>query len=207
MTVAQLVVAAFNTARSLNPGLPERWIAISGKIGGLLPDSLLGPSVQRVGDLDVLLRSMEDGFCPPKPGDVIDFSTHYQLMLSEMWVSAAYEIARLLRSRKLVEKEIKFEELFHDLELLRIPLNKHEIARDRNHHEPIIMQTSPLYDGEPRIYEYRQNDHQKAHIMPASLSRRGSAAWCAIDVRDSKEHWIERRQLSDRFLAVFDPQK
>jgi hypothetical protein len=38
--------------------------------------------------------------------------------------------------------------------------------------------------------------------MPQGVSERGSAVWLALDGRTSRQHWIERRELADRFLAL-----
>jgi hypothetical protein len=184
MTVAQLISAAFNLARSLNPGLPEAWIRVSAKIGGLLPSSLLVVSVQRAGELDIVLRSMEDNFSPPQgEADVNLFSGHYQTMFSEIWIGDVYEIARLLRKRKLVGEDQDFTQLFHDLELLRIPLEKHEIAKDQKAVE---------------------KDPQRAHIMRREISSRGSLMWQVVDIRSGRQYSIERRELSERMIKIFD---
>ena len=59
--------------------------------------------------------------------DRVFLQDHYNKMFSEMWIGSVYETIRLLRSRGLVERTEKFEGLAHDLRLLRIPLDKHEI--------------------------------------------------------------------------------
>jgi hypothetical protein len=57
-----------------------------------------------------------------QPADLL--SAHYQLMLSELWVGAVYEIFRLLidSKRKLTPESDAITSLAHDLRLLRIPL-------------------------------------------------------------------------------------
>jgi hypothetical protein len=59
--------------------------------------SSLTISVQRVGDLDLLIRAMESEFSPNP--NLFD-AHHNQLTLSEMCVSSAYEMVRLIRARK-----------------------------------------------------------------------------------------------------------
>ena len=59
---------------------------------------------------------MEDNFSRSKGEGGSDlFFAHYQKMFSEIWISDVYEIARLLRTRKLAEEIQGFEQLFADL--------------------------------------------------------------------------------------------
>jgi hypothetical protein len=137
MTVTQLITEAFVLARSRYPEIHKAWISTSGRLGGLLPSSLFMLSLQRAGDLDMVLRCMEDDYVPSpegagedeRPADLL--SGHYQLMLSELWIGAVYEIFRLLIERKLTPDNDVITGLAHHLRLLRIPLEKHEIAADK----------------------------------------------------------------------------
>jgi hypothetical protein len=38
--------------------------------------------------------------------------------------------------------------------------------------------------------------------MPTGVSPRGSAMWLALDVRNSRQHWVQRRDLADRLLSL-----
>ena len=128
MLVKDLVTLTFVTAHSRHADLWKRWVAISLKIGGLLPDSFLSVAVQRVADIDLVLRCMEEEYRIPVPNRGIDTGFHYQGMLSELWVGDVYEVFRLLEERKLSPNQEAFKALTHHLRLLRIPLEKHEIA-------------------------------------------------------------------------------
>lgn len=59
-TVSQLIAATFAIAAQKNPGLPEARIRTSFRLGGMLPTSTLMVSIQQDGNLDALLRIMED---------------------------------------------------------------------------------------------------------------------------------------------------
>jgi hypothetical protein len=102
MAVSDLVVASFRQASERYPSLHDAWIRVSFRIGGQLPASLLSHSVQRYGELDLLLRCIEDEL-PPKLGSPPGLNHHYQyqLLLSEIWVAGVYEILRLLNERGL----------------------------------------------------------------------------------------------------------
>src|SRR3954470_4158333 len=103
MTVSDLITASFRQASERQRALHQAWIRISYRVGGLLPKSLLLYSVQQYGELDLVLRCMEDELAPKlgkPPG--LDFHYQYQRLLSEVWVGAIYEILRLLiNDRKL----------------------------------------------------------------------------------------------------------
>ena len=58
-------------------------------------------SVQQAGQLDLVLRCMEEEYTPraEEIEDIVSFSFHK--MLAEIWVGSVYEILRLLKQRKL----------------------------------------------------------------------------------------------------------
>jgi hypothetical protein len=204
MTVTQLITIAFRLAASRYPDLHQTWVKASFQIGSLLPNSLLVSSVQRAGQLDMVLRCMEDDFSLPPEGAKEDaiFSGDCQIMLSELWIGVVYEIFRLLIERKLAFDNDEFMALAHDLRLLRIPLEKHEIAADRKLSGPLLMRKHPSNNDETDRYRYLNQDAQRAHIMPTGISGRGSVMWNVIDVEASKSYWLERRALSERIVVV-----
>jgi hypothetical protein len=143
--VGRLIAEAFASAARKNSGVPEAWIRVSFKLGGLLPASRLSISVQQDGQLDVLLRTMEDeGFARQAlQQDDASFESHYQIMLSEIWIGRFYEHLRLLNNRGLLEKTAQIAELTEDFRLLRVHIDKHEIASDRHLTVPLRMQKQP----------------------------------------------------------------
>ncbi|AOL03568.1 hypothetical protein WI95_06300 [Burkholderia contaminans] len=71
-------------------------------------------------------------------------------MLSELWVGSAYEIVRLLDERKLAPASMDFTELHDELRTIRVPVEKHEIARDRKLQAPLeFMRVPPRVGDEP----------------------------------------------------------
>lgn len=52
-------------------------------------------------------------------------------------------------------------------------------------------------------YVYSYNDPKRSHIMSQGLSARGSNMWRTLDVKVGTQNWVERRDLSDRFLTLF----
>lgn len=204
-TLGMQVASVFGLARGCHEAVATEWITASYRLGGLLPGSLLPLSVQQCGELDVLLLALEDETSHVSNIETADFLPfHYQSMLSGIWVGSLYEICRLAKSRKLVIDNGLFEALAHDLRLVRIPLEKHEIPADNRLPAEVEMMRLPPNGDETDKAFYRKSDkEQKSHIMPQSLTERGSLTWQVIDTQGDEVRWIERRQLSERFRLVF----
>lgn len=92
-------------------------------------------------------------------------------------------------------------ELFRDIEIIRIPLAKYQIAKDKKLRVPLQFAQDGDDEVPAKIMEYDKGDQQRNHVMPRGFSARGSMQWCAIDVEgENYRKWLERRELSDRFL-------
>jgi hypothetical protein len=146
---------------------------------------------------------MEDDTGVGDSGQEGDFSFHHQVLFSESWVSQIYEIVRLLKDRKLVTDSKEFDTLAHNLRLLRIPMDKHEIPGDRKLKAPLMMKRYPPKYETDDVYQYSKDDPIRTHIMPAGISKRGSVVWQVLDITTSESFWIERRWLSERVLSIF----
>lgn len=212
MLVSKLLLSSFQISASLNDELHKKWINLSFKLGAKLPNSLLTTSIQRAGRLDMLLRGME-GEQVSKLTDKSsiegpDFSFEYLCFFSELWIGHTYEIFRVLQDHK---RDINFKDgkrIFHDLELIRMPLEKYEIAKDKNLKEPLNLIKHPPNGDESDFVSYSENDPQKTHIMPSGLSENGSQMWHVIDIKENSSYWIARRNISDRILSLLeDPDK
>ena len=207
--VTDTIAKAFALAFADQRPVLERWIAVSHGIGALLPDSLLAMSVQQIGAMDVLLRSLEKEREPlvyerEKSDADIHLEFRYQCILSQNWVCGAYEIFRLLKSRKLIRGNPGFEALAHDLRLLRIPFDKHEIAADRELPGPLTYRfLSPLFH-ETQPYRYDPDDPLRGFDMLLGVAADGSVMWNAVDGTNGETKWLARSALSDRIVAVFE---
>jgi len=200
MEVTKLVAAAFGLSAMLRRDIQSQWVSISFRVGGALPASLLVESIQRVGHLDALVRCLEDERFEPAAAP--DMALHYQMILSELWLGSLYEILRLIQDRDLLEQTEAFTELAHHLKLLRIPIEKHEIAADRSLQQPLVFDRSPDQPDDATAYVYSKGDVKRAIILPKELCNRGSLRWHVVDVKAKKSYWLSRRELSDRTLAV-----
>ena len=203
-SVSDLMVNAFVWARKQQSSTVKVWVGVSHRVGGLLPKSGLLVSVQRIGELDVLLRCMEDE-AQANMGRIREslWILHLQTMLSGIWVCELYEVFRLLKERELVARDDTFDSLENDLRALRITISKHEIAADNKlPGKSVLMKSKGATDAE--AYEYRAKDPQRAHIMSMGLSVRGSVQWQAIDGTSvDSPRWLERRSLSERALQLW----
>ncbi len=206
MCVSPYIAAALGLVQSRHRDVWQRWVTVSHKIGGHLPESLLVVSVQHMGKLDMLLRCMEDERRCFRDDGVDLNLCDFQVILSQAWVGGVYEIVRLLddQSRKLESGAEGLKALHHDLRLIRVPLEKHELAGDRKLKDPLTMQRRPPRDNASDTYVYDMNNPRRAHIMPAGVSENGSVKWEATDVEASVSNWLERRSLADRFLELWD---
>ncbi|MDP1581970.1 MAG: hypothetical protein Q8M18_00925 [Bradyrhizobium sp.] len=216
--ISPMINAAFNVARAKYRAEHIAWTNLSGVLSGRFNLPIAMMNIQRQGDLDLLLRCMEDEFEANMAADAADTSGsnmtfHYQLSLSETWVVGCYEIMRALRQRDRDAMQVStrpsgvsgmqaFKSIFADLELLRMPMVKFEIAKDFKLKEPLQLQRGPANNDASDHTTYDSNDPTRSHLMPSSISPRGSVRWAALDHLANRQHWIERRDLAERFLAM-----
>lgn len=207
-TIGQLIVAAFRLAQNTNKKIHERWIQMSFRIGSKLPQSQLSVSIQRLGEVDLLCRALEQDLSEqPAPEGGLDFRFNYLWLLSEWWVGSAYSLSFTLKDRKILT-DPEFLKLTDDLRMIRVQVEKHEIASDRKLSEPLQFSPAPLRPDEktPPIFQYDKNDPLRAHIPRRGASSRRSAMWEVFDVNADESRWYERSELSDRMLNIFDHQ-
>lgn len=163
-------------------------------------------SIQRAGELDIVCRALEDELTqsPPKNGEM-DFRDSYLVMLSELWIGAAYAICFALKDRKLRLDEPDFVSLAEDVRLIRVQIEKHQIPSDWELKEPLPLSTGHAEPGEApeRVTLYDKSDPLRAHIGRIGISERRSAMWEVIELQTHSMRWIERRALADAVLDVF----
>src|SRR6266850_1321927 len=215
VSVSPLVNGMFAVARAKYHDHHLAWTDLSARLAGRFSLLVAAMSVQRQGDLDLLLRCMEDEFEANKAAEDADhlgtnLVFHYQMMLSESWVVSCYEILRAFRQwdsesdlgSDAVSALSSFKTLFANLELLRMPIAKYEIAKDQSMKRPLTLIANPQNNDATDDHVYDKNDPARSHLMQTRISERGSMAWLAIDHSVPRQYWIERRDLADRFLAL-----
>lgn len=216
-SISVLIHDAFDQAIRQDQKLYESWIDISTQLGGrALPFSLLGPSVHDIGVLDLVLRCMEsetkailnlDSTGRNEYEDQFPLAHWYQNMLSKIWVSEIYEVFRLLKTRKLVQENNTFYELENHLKLLRIPFDKHEIAKEyKLKDNPQLKNYLEFKHGTSPLNwysEYDSKDPRRVYSLDSRNSSRGSIEWRALDLEAGNPVWLERLSLSDKVLEIF----
>ncbi|MFD2262540.1 hypothetical protein ACFSM5_06545 [Lacibacterium aquatile] len=211
-SVSTLMAVAFAVARNARPELTTRWITASYWVSSHLSNSLLLVATQKLGEVDTLLRAMEDeaaaGLRQGKNPMVLDLGPHYQLMLSEFWIGSAYEILRTIK--KSLVGDTQFETLYRNLELIRVPLEKHRLRGDwglgKTLPNPLPLTKIPdeesSRNGVSGEVLYDVQDERRGYIMPVALSETGSAEWQVIDLEMKRSFWLRRSSLADEFLTL-----
>src|ERR1700755_2430302 len=100
--ISPYVKTMFLLAKAKHPIESTAWTNLSGVLAGRFSLPIAMINLQRQADLDLLLRCMENEFEANKAADATgpDLTLPYQLMLSETWVVACYEILRAFRERE-----------------------------------------------------------------------------------------------------------
>jgi hypothetical protein len=213
--VSPYIASAFQIAKAKYDIEHASWTNLSARLAGRFSLPIAMMSLQRQGDLDLLLRCMEDEFQANRDAEIadklgFDYTFHYQVMLSESWVVGCYEILRAFRQRddegKLGADGVSaletFKSILSDFELLRMPIAKYEIAKDTRMKGPLAMRAIPLNKDATDEHIYDKKDPTRSHIMPTGMSGRGSMMWLVLDHTVPREYWVERRHLADRLLAL-----
>ena len=188
---------AFAAAAQNQRDTADRWIRFAFRYGSRIPRSLLAPAIQRHGRLDTVLRSLED----ERIDRHVLSGAEYLSMLSSYWIGGMHAAFWILGKRGLGDDTANFRSVAGDLALVRVGLEKHEIPKDWNV-EPLQMITAPTNEDESDFHTYHPEDPTGAHIMPVGLSARGSMVWQVVEGDQSRS--IERRELSDRILALVE---
>jgi hypothetical protein len=154
------------------------WIRASWKLAGHAKDTHLVFDLQDVGYLEFTIRQLEAKFNDLNTRGQQDGITLTQARsLSRMWVLALYEALRTYRvaCRKGCANDAwsPFKDLFDDLNNIREPLAKHQVAGRRDRHL-----TEPTYDPTTGI------------------------GWSYFNPRKETYEQSSRLEISDRFLGI-----
>jgi hypothetical protein len=212
-SISPLINNAFNIAKVKYHAEYIAWTSLSGKLAGRFNLTVAVSTIQRLGDVDLLLKCIEDEFEANRAVEeagAVNMMFGYQIFLSETWIVGWYEILRVFRQRdgealkagtrpSGISDMEAFKSIFANLELLRMPMAKFQIAKEMGKTglvSPIRMQKLPPNNDATDEYVYNREDPVRSHIMPTRWSPRGSLEWLALDHRTMQEHWLERRKIS-----------
>ncbi|WFU62699.1 hypothetical protein [Bradyrhizobium brasilense] len=220
ISITPLIEAAFLSAWQKYPVEHQAWTDLSWRLAGRVSVVPMSTSLQRAGNLDLVLRAMEDEFASSTSEPTM-YAFHFQKMFSEAWLMSVYETIRALRQREDevaraarskdsdytrydISSTPSFVSIFRDLELLRMPIAKYEIAKDHQIKDPILFDMIAPSGDATGSYAYHPGDPARTHIVPSGLSARKSVTWLALDHAGPSEHSVERRDLADRLLRLKD---
>jgi hypothetical protein len=113
-------------SQSQHQHIAKQWITASFRAGSKIPNSRISVTIQRLGQLDTLCRSLEDELrhSPPAAGE-LDFRPQYLIMFSDLWIGSAYAITYAFSDRDIYKGNQGFEAVAEDLRLIRVQIEKH----------------------------------------------------------------------------------
>ena len=117
--------------------LAQRWTSLSLRLGGLVPNSLMISNLQEDGRLDQVCRNLENLASNNHSNPTFSLLPSFLNSLSRYWVLILYESLRVLKEE--LQKGDRWQdssydnlrEVFQKIELVRIPLENHEIAKEK----------------------------------------------------------------------------
>jgi hypothetical protein len=132
-------------------------------------------------------------------------------MFCETWIIGCYEILRAFQQRDReaaaagrptsgVSELDECKSIFTDFELLRMPIAKFELAKDNKLKQPLPMRRVSVTTKLNRLSSMILKTPADSISCPKGSRR--VAAWLALDIRNSQQHWVERRALADRLLSL-----
>jgi hypothetical protein len=203
MIVPTLLRAILSEVTTNSADLPERWVALYFRMA-----HTFGVEVDRHQPdfwVDLILRKMEDEtfvrLRDPVAGEQVDILPTFQSTLSCMWVLSTYEAIRLAHETDAGRTHAKLPTLRRRIEMVRVPIAKHEIANDQRIKDPITLVS--LGPGDPKPQSYSGKDPSPYYPPYLVETATGSTAWRVFDSKTGQTIDISRRALSDEMLALF----
>ena len=188
------------TAKADQPDLARDWVQASFQVGSNLPDSLLTMTIQRAGDLDILLRSFEASASNGTSVEASMFNFNYQAKLSELWIGRVYAVFATVDRARRRPSSAMWSDLATHVTRLRVAFEKHQIAHDLG--RTMWMQRVPAKPDEPPLI-YDGTDSERSIILPSGISSRGSCTWMVTDPKRRVSYWVERLDISQRVLRLW----
>jgi hypothetical protein len=203
MIVPTLLRTILSEVSTKSGDLPDRWVRLYFRLA-----YTFGVEVYRHQPdywVDLILRTMEDeAFVrvrDPVAREQFDILPTFQNTLSRMWVLSTYEAIRLAHETDAGRTHPKLTTLRRRIEMVRVPIAKHEIANDQRIKDPItLVRVGP---GDPKPQSYSAKDPSPYYPPDLYETATGSTAWRVWDSKREQTIDISRRALSDEMLALF----
>ncbi|WP_027548325.1 hypothetical protein [Bradyrhizobium sp. WSM2254] len=178
VTVSQLLQTAFAMANGSYPSLADQWTAASYRVDSAMIGTMVFAKVQDLGRIDVLSRALEDDERERLASGQADLhATNNLALLSAAFIGGMYAVVRALRDREQRKMQGNIARVFpapdldrllHDLELVRVPLEKFELQQERKLEGPLQMFAVPYVDGNDDVSTYDRADPHRALILPTA---------------------------------------
>ena len=196
--VEDIVGVAIELAIWNNSELHTRWVTALHNLAAHTAMGPLLPFSQAV-YVDLLLRVLDKerldrlGKNDTSKALVDGFS----MSLSESWISRVYEVLRVARASSKEAFPPALQEVFDQVELVRMAVEKGEVAKGHKKNAPkfeLSREDSP---------ESRPYLNDGSYIVPRKIcGATGSLMWVCIDLNRHLQVEICRQELSDRLLAA-----
>jgi hypothetical protein len=199
--VTQLIDLALSVGiATAGQELQRKWVDVLTRLCGLGPLDLFRHQADY--RVDLLLRVIEgETLGRILAGEA--FNVDAQVTLTPGWLFSTYEIVRMAQETPTGRSHWTLVALRKQIELVRVPMAKLEIANDAGIKEPLQFE---------RIGEGTAGDvvtysaKSKAPIYPAQgfCLETGSLAWWVYDTKSRSMVQVTRRMHSDMMLALWD---
>ena len=208
--VTNSISIAFGHAIERHREIYVNWLRIAEHIGQRLQYSHLPMSIHNLGILDVVLRQIGSEFDLSEyecPQGALHLPSHLLFLFSDLWVCNAYEFFRLLKERRLTSGN-SFKKIEQQLRLVRITLDKHEIAKNRGGNVDLKFMYHPPLTDEKTLYHYSSDDPHRSIIPEVKVNlETGAVQWRVVDVLSHKDEtwvgWLDRQVISDEILKLW----
>ncbi|MEO1020373.1 MAG: hypothetical protein AAFY56_22190 [Pseudomonadota bacterium] len=207
MNATQMLASAFSVSATQHNESQDLWVRISFRVQAGLTRAApkLTQAIQKLGQLDVLLRTLEDEstldathFTRPILAD------NYQILLTEAWICLGSDILTRLKRTHKAAANPTFKDLAHGFRLVRVPIAKFEIAADAKLKNRLVLERHSVGAEKRDSFEYDQSDPNRTYQEICLINENGSVAWLVLDVSAKSNVYVVRRQLSDKFIELFN---
>jgi hypothetical protein len=207
MEILSLLDLVFVASRADNEAIHKNWIAYSHSMRVGDSSEEFCHEIQRLGELDVLLRKIESelsvGLLENRFEKLPIGSVNIGMLLSYSWLSAAYELFRSAKQRgtESYSSSEGFQTFFRQLELARVQSFKGEIAGFGSAKKTglsVELVTFGDINEPPRAYEHGRTKARPFHQI---RTYDGSIGWTVFDVKSEAQITVYRRDMSDGILS------
>ena len=156
---------------------------------------------------DLLLRRLEHeavGRLQEHYHGFSNLADDIQSSLSRYWMLSMYEVLRRAHETENGRENTKLRTLRNRIEIVRVPIAKHQIANDGKIGPTSPIQLARVGSGPEDVVSY--SSAQRVTYLPLTMicTATGSYTWSVVNARTRTQEVISRRAISDECLGLFD---